>query len=160
MKTSTRAAVGGVLVLAATALVVTVAEPAWQRHKDRQWEAAGQRALTRIALPASFKEFRESTSGYLTLRCAEGTQRCFVAEGDPRSNVDAAQAALRPMSNAPLHRSCHTEPLAGTPDRCLVVVPVSGGQLTVALFARPVSEIRPKAHFSGTYVEVFVDSRR
>ncbi len=147
----------GVLALV-SGLTYTVALPAWHGHLDHQWEQAGELALTRMALPASFHAFTVSKSGYATLSCGPARQ-CFVADGDPRSNVSAVRAALTPVLRGSLTESCRKEGLPAVPDRCLLRVPVAGSRLVVALFAKPAPGGRPLSHFSGSYVEILVDSR-
>ena len=158
MKKSALVAAVGVLALAAALYVVVL--PAWQERRDDQWQRAGERALARVELPSPFRAFRESTSGYLTLSCQdEAVHRCFEAEGDPRSNVAAVRAALTSVARGPLRESCSDEEVAGIPDRCSLVVPVADSRLVAFLFARPAPGAQPLSGFSGTYVQIIVESR-
>lgn len=160
VKKSFLAASGGILALAG-AVLYFVALPAWQEQRNDQWQKAGERALNRVVLPGSFHPFKVSKSGYLTVSCGpRQVQQCFVAEGDPRSNVTALRTAVTSVLRGTFGATCHKESLSTIPDRCSLQVPVAGSRLVVLLFARPVSGGRPLSHFSGTYVQVLVDSRQ
>ena len=157
MKRSLPLALGAILALAAAA-VYFIAWPAWQDRQDDQWQKAGERALARVVVPAAFHPFSQSKSANSSVTCAD-TQRCFVADGDPRSNVAAVRAAFTSVLHGPLRAACEKEGPSTIPDRCSLRVPVAGSRLVVFLFARPVPGGKPLSHFSGSYVEILIDSR-
>jgi hypothetical protein len=150
-----------VAIVAAVALFIfALWLPSVHANQDRKWQAAGQRALAQVSLPAPFRVYDDN--GARIGVCGTGPlQRCFVAPGDPASNVARAQAALTRQATGPIRNVCQPTPLPHSPPTCSVLVPVAGSRLVVNLFARADSKGKPLADwtYSGTYALVHLDNR-
>jgi hypothetical protein len=153
-------ALAGAAVLAAAVWLIAFWLPARQASQHRKWDAAGQRALAHVVMPASFRPHDDAGSHY-QICDVNLSMRCFVVSGDPRDTVSAAQAAFTSMATQPTHPSCHKDLEPHAPDRCSFQVPVAGSKLLVDLFARGADNGFPGPNwkYDGSYVEVRVDAR-
>jgi hypothetical protein len=150
----------GAVVVAVVVAVVALWLPAVHASQDRKWQAAGQRALAQVVLPAPFVFFDDNDARVGV--CGSGPfQRCFVAPGDPASEVAPARAAFAAEADGPIRSVCQRTLVAGSPQTCSLYVPVAGSRLVVNMFARTESTAGPIADWTyrGTYVLVHLDSR-
>jgi len=149
----------GVFVAAAIAAVLGLWLPARQRTQDAAWTAAGERALARVALPATFSTDTKDGRNQV---CGTGTsERCFLGPGDPRDQVAAVKAGLAHVATGPIEGTCAAVPVAGAPPSCHLVVPVTGSRLAVEMFAHLNDPGQPMSQwtYDGAYVEIHLTAR-
>jgi hypothetical protein len=150
----------GALAIASVVAVVAIWLPARHASEQRSWQSAGQRALAKVAFPASIQPY--DGIGQRIQVCGNGPYwRCYVTSGDPSASVSTVQSALTPNASGPVRESCQPVLVANSPDTCTVLIPVPGSRLAVNLFARARTN---GAHgstltYNGTYVLVHVDNR-
>jgi hypothetical protein len=151
------AAVG--IVVAAIAAVVGLWLPARHQRQDAAWTAAGERALTRVALPP---QYSTDTRDGQTQECSTGPiERCFLGPGDPTAQVPTVKAALADVATGSIQSSCVPVPNPGAPATCHLVVPVVGSRLVADLFAHPRDRSKPLSQwtYDGAYLLIHVDGR-
>jgi hypothetical protein len=155
-KSVARFAAAGVVV-AAVAAVFGLWLPARHQREDATWNAAGERALARIALPSSYSP--TTGDGGVGVCSNGGEERCFIGPGDPMAQVAAVKAALSDLATGPMQASCAPVSNPGAPVSCHVIVPVAGSRLAAELFAHPRDRSKPlsKWTYAGAYLLIHLD---
>lgn len=147
-------------VIAAVAAVFAFWLPSVHASQDRKWQAAGQRALAQVTLPAPFHLYNRVDARIQV--CGQGPAvRCYVGGGDPQQNLASVQAAMASVANGQVHAVCQQVPIPNSPKTCVVQVPVAGSKLVVDMFARAVPNGKPVSEWTwnGTYAEVHLTDR-
>jgi hypothetical protein len=148
------------VVSAAVAAVVAFWLPARQARLDREWTAAGQRALAQVSAPAAFRPINQA-GARISICVPYASQRCFLAAGSPRDNLPAVQAAFRSVATGPATVRCIGSPLRGLPATCAVTVSVKGSRLVADIFPDGHRLPGPSGWWSAhrSYVEIRVVGR-
>jgi hypothetical protein len=150
----------GALVIAGVVAFVALWLPARHASEQRNWQSAGQRALAKVAFPASIQPY--DGIGQRIQVCGNGPYwRCYVTRGDPAANVATVQSALTPNASGPVRESCQPTLIANSPATCTILIPVPGSRLAVNIFARARTN-GPHGStltYDGSYVLVHLDDR-
>jgi hypothetical protein len=145
------------IVAAAIVAVVALWLPARHQRAAVAWNAAGERALARVALPPPYTT--NTGDGRIQVCANGGIERCFLGPGDPTAQVATVKAALANVAIGPVQASCAPVPQHGAPDTCHLTVPVAGSRLIADLFAHPQDRSKPLSQwtYNGAYVLIHLD---
>jgi hypothetical protein len=115
------------------------------------WTEAGQSAIQRLHLPASF------TKATAPACSAIQGDTCFLAAGTPVKEWPAVLRALKTISIGPTQRArCHSlspTPVPGMPQVCDAYVPVAGSLVSVAVWPR-LTRVNGKRAWQGSTVQI------